>query len=286
MILITGARGQLGSELRYLLDELGTEYVATGTNELDITDAMAVSRFVSELKPDVIYHTAAYTAVDKAEDEGKKLNFEVNVDGTKNVATAAEKVGATFVYISTDYVFDGQLKDAEYEVDDTPKPNNEYGRAKLLGEESVMNNVSKKFLIRTAWVYGNYGSNFVFTMKKLAKLHSTLSIVDDQHGRPTWTRTLAEFMVYLVANEGADNVPYGIYHLTNDSDKGGITWFDFASEILKDSDTEIVPVSSDMFPQKAKRPKYSVMSLSKAKKTGFEISTWKDALMGMQNQID
>lgn len=284
MILITGANGQLGTELRHLLDETGTKYVATGVKELDITDARAVDEYVSELKPEVIYHTAAYTAVDKAEGEGKKINYKINVDGTKNVALAAEKVGATLVYISTDYVFDGQLIDGEYDVNAVPNPKNEYGRTKRLGEEVIINNVSKYFLIRTAWVYGEYGSNFVLTMQKLAENHSTLTVVDDQHGRPTWTRTLAEFMAYLVSNQGSDNVPYGIYHLTNDSDRGGISWFDFATEILKNTDTKVTPVSSDLFPQRARRPQYSIMSLKKTKTTGFQIENWKDALNGMLNR--
>ena len=222
----------------------------------------------------MIYHCAAYTAVDKAEDEGKEVNELVNVAGSAHVAKAAEAVGATLVYISTDYVFDGMKKDGEYAVDDQTNPLNEYGRTKLAGEEAVKEYASKYYIIRTSWVFGQYGHNFVFTMQKLAQSHPKLTVVNDQYGRPTWTRTLAEFMTYLVAKKAE----YGVYHLSNDN---RATWFDFASEILKDTDVEVTPVTSDQFPQKATRPQYSVMDLSKAKATGFVIPTWQEALAQM-----
>lgn len=270
MILITGATGQLGTELERLLDEKDLTYVATSSKELDITDKPAVHQFVSALKPLVIYHCAAYTAVDAAEDEGKELNQLVNVTGTKNIAEVAEEVGAILVYISTDYVFDGTNQD-EYSVDALPNPKNEYGRAKLEGEKIVQEISTKPYIIRTSWVFGKFGKNFVFTMQRLAESHSRLTVVSDQVGRPTWTRTLAEFMLHLTAT----HQEYGIYHLSNE---GNCSWYEFATEILKDTLVEVVPVTSEDYPQKAYRPKHSVMDLSKAKATGFNIPTWQEAL--------
>ena len=279
MILITGGNGQLGTDLRHLLDERDVKYFAADVNELDITDKTAVDAFFDKNKPELVYHCAAYTAVDKAEDEGKALNEKINVEGTRNVANAAARVGATLVYISTDYVFNGDLPvGQEWEVDAPADPQSEYGRTKRLGELAVEESGVKFYTIRTAWVFGNYGHNFVFTMQNLAKTHDTLTVVNDQHGRPTWTRTLAEFMVYLVDND----VNFGYYHLTNDAATDeDVTWFDFATEILKDTDTKVTPVDSSAFPAKAKRPFNSTMSLEKTKATGFKIPSWQDALAQM-----
>ena len=274
MILLTGGNGQLGTELRHLLDEKGVKYVSTDAKEMDITDAQATMDYITNLKPTVIYHCAAYTAVDKAEDEGKALDEKINVDGTRNVALAAKKVGATLVYISTDYVFDGKLKDGEYAVDAPINPLNEYGRTKALGEKAVQEIMDDYYIIRTSWVFGKYGHNFVFTMQKLAETRDELTIVNDQFGRPTWTRTLAEFMYFVIDQKA----PFGIYHLSNDN---ACSWYEFAKEILKDTDVKVLPVTSEQFPQKATRPQYSVMDLSKAKALGFYIPTWQEALQGM-----
>lgn len=274
MILLTGGNGQLGTELRHLLDEKGVKYVSTDAKEMDITDAQATMDYITNLKPTVIYHCAAYTAVDKAEDEGKALDEKINVDGTRNVALAAKEVGATLVYISTDYVFDGKLKDGEYAVDAPINPLNEYGRTKALGEKAVQEIMDDYYIIRTSWVFGKYGHNFVFTMQKLAETRDELTIVNDQFGRPTWTRTLAEFMYFVIDQKA----PFGIYHLSNDN---ACSWYEFAKEILKDTDVKVLPVTSEQFPQKATRPQYSVMDLSKTKALGFKIPTWQEALQGM-----
>ena len=274
MILLTGGNGQLGTELRHLLDEKGVKHVSTDAKEMDITDAQATMDYITNLKPTVIYHCAAYTAVDKAEDEGKELDEKINVDGTRNVALAAKEVGATLVYISTDYVFDGKLKDGEYAVDAPINPLNEYGRTKALGEKAVQEIMDDYYIIRTSWVFGKYGHNFVFTMQKLAETRDELTIVNDQFGRPTWTRTLAEFMYFVIDQKA----PFGIYHLSNDN---ACSWYEFAKEILKDTDVKVLPVTSEQFPQKATRPQYSVMDLSKAKALGFHIPTWQEALQGM-----
>ena len=269
-ILITGANGQLGSELRNLLDERGIAYDAFDSKGLDITDRQAVDDKFAALKPAVVYHCAAYTAVDNAEDEGKQTNWQVNEDGTRNVAEAAKRVGAKLVYISTDYVFDG-TNAGEYQVADMTNPKNEYGKAKLAGERAVKDTMNDYYIIRTSWVFGKYGKNFVYTMLRLAKDHGKLTVVDDQFGRPTWTRTLAEFMTYLVDNKQ----PFGTYQLSNE---GSCSWYEFAKEILKDEDVEVAPVPSEAYPQKAYRPRHSIMSLDKAEDAGFEIPSWRSAL--------
>lgn len=279
MYLITGANGQLGTELCYLLDDMELKYEATTLDNLDITDQQQVFETLRRVQPSHIIHCAAYTAVDKAEDEGRDLNYKVNVDGTRYLAAAAKELGIPLVYISTDYVFDGNLTDGEYLVDSDTNPMNEYGKAKLQGEEVVRDLVSDYYIIRTSWVFGKYGHNFVYTMRRLAKERTQLTIVNDQYGRPTWTRTLAEFVVFLLQNQS----PYGIYHLSNDD---ACTWYEFAREILKDTDVEVLPVTSAEFPQKAYRPKHSVMSLEKAKRLGFTIPTWRDALQQFLSSLD
>lgn len=269
-ILITGAQGQLGTELRHLLDSRDIAYRRTDAHDLDITDEKAVDHYFKDYQPDLIYHCAAYTAVDKAEDEGKALNQKVNVDGTRILAKAAAAIDATLVYISTDYVFDGDKKDI-YTVDDQPAPRNEYGRAKYEGEQQVQKYLKKYYIIRTSWVFGEYGHNFVYTMLDLAKTHKELTVVDDQYGRPSWTKNLAEFMTFAVDQKLA----YGIYHLSNDN---SCNWYEFASAILADKDVTVKPVSSAEYPQKAWRPRHSILDLSKTKATGFKIETWQDAL--------
>lgn len=279
MYLITGANGQLGTELCYLMDDMELKYEATTLDNLDITDQQQVFETLRRVQPSHIIHCAAYTAVDKAEDEGRDLNYKVNVDGTRYLATAAKELGIPLVYISTDYVFDGNLADGEYLVDSPTNPMNEYGKAKLQGEEVVRDLLSDYYIIRTSWVFGKYGHNFVYTMRRLAKERPQLTIVNDQYGRPTWTRTLAEFVVFLLQNQSS----YGIYHLSNDD---ACTWYEFAREILKDTDVEVLPVTSAEFPQKAYRPKHSVMSLQKAKRLGFTIPTWRDALQQFLSSLN
>ena len=176
------------------------------------------------------------------------------------------------VYISTDYVFDGTNSD-EYQVDDPTNPKNEYGKAKLAGERAVKEKTDDYYIIRTSSVFGKYGKNFVYTMLRLAKDHDKLTVVDDQVGRPTWTRTLAEFMTYLVDHKA----PFGIYQLSNE---GSCSWYEFAKEILKNQDIDVAPVPSEAYPQMAYRPRYSIMSLDKAEETGFRIISWQEALKG------
>lgn len=277
-ILITGATGQLGSELRNLLDERNVAYDAFDSHGLDITDEETVMKKVEELQPKVIYHCAAYTAVDNAEGQYKAANWQVNETGTQNIAQAAKKVGALLVYVSTDYVFDG-TNPGEYKEDDPTNPKNEYGKAKLAGEEIVKQTLDNYYIVRTSWVFGKYGRNFVYTMLRLAKDHDRLTVVNDQFGRPTWTRTLAEFVTYLVDNKS----PYETYQLSNDD---SCSWYEFAKEILADKDVEVAPVTSKEYPQKAYRPRHSIMSLEKAKATGYEIPTWQEALKEFMSDIE
>lgn len=277
-ILITGANGQLGTELRHLLDERGIAYDAFDSKEMDITDAKVVADRFAEVQPKIVFHCAAFTAVDAAEDEKKDLNWTVNEDGTKNVAEAAQKAGATLVYISTDYVFDG-TNEGEYAVDAPTNPKNEYGKAKLAGEKLVASIMDKYYIIRTSWVFGKYGKNFVYTMLRLAKDHDRLTVVNDQVGRPTWTRTLAEFMLYAVQHQ----IPYGYYQLSND---GSCSWYEFASEILKDQSVDVQPVTSAEYPQKAYRPRHSIMSLAKVKEAGFSPLSWQEALQDFIKSLD
>lgn len=268
--LVTGAHGQLGQELQKLLQERDLSFVALDAHQLDITDRTAVLSVFATEQPDVVLHAAAYTRVDLAEDEGRVINWQVNVEGTKNIADAAKQYGSKLIAVSTDYVFDG-FNDGEYKETDAVNPQNAYGRAKLAGELAVTESGADAYIVRTSWVFGEFGNNFVYTMQRLAANHPKLTVVNDQFGRPTWTRTLAEFMLHLVAVDAE----YGIYHLSNDKTA---TWFDFAKEILKNVPVRIDPVTSSEFPQKAYRPNHAVMSLEKAKSTGFVIPSWQEAL--------
>lgn len=277
--LIIGSSGQLGTELSNFLDEQNIKYVGTTSKELDITDDKCVKDYFERNNPEIVFDCAAYTNVDGAEEEpGKTINYRVNVQGTRNLAKSAEKVGATLIYISTDYVFDGTNKGI-YAETDIPNPKNEYGRAKLLGEKAVSEIMSKYYIIRTSWIFGQYGKNFVKTMLKLSEAHKSLTVVDDQVGRPTWTRTLAEFMLFIVSN----NVDYGLYQLSND---GYCSWYEFSRKILQDKDVLVKPVTSMEYPQKAYRPKHSVMSLEKVKSTGFQIPLWSAALNECKNRLE
>lgn len=276
-ILVTGARGQLGSELSQLLKKRNIPFLETDSDNLDITNREKVMVYFQQYRPTFVFHCAAYTAVDAAEDVGKEINWGVNVDGTRNIADAAELIGSKVLYVSTDYVFDG-TSTSEYTEDAPTNPQNEYGKAKLAGERLILEKVSKSYVVRTSWVFGKYGNNFVYTMLRLADTRNKLSVVSDQFGRPTWTRTLAEFMIHIFESKP----DYGIYNLSNDN---FCSWYEFATEILKDREVDLQPIISDNYPQKACRPKNSIMDLSKAKKTGFSIPTWQEALNEFKKEL-
>ncbi|WP_141603623.1 dTDP-4-dehydrorhamnose reductase [Terrilactibacillus laevilacticus] len=270
-ILITGANGQLGKDVVSLLEETTPyEIYPLTKHDLDISDEIAVNKMVQEIQPNWILHCAAYTKVEDAEDNGNILNWKINKEGSAYISSSGNNVHANLIYISTDYVFDGTKK-GQYNTSDKTNPINQYGAAKRAGEEEIVKYTPNAHIIRTSWVFGEYGHNFVYTMLNLAKKLDTLKVVNDQYGRPTYTKDLAAFMLYIIEN----NIPGGIYHFSNEDTA---TWYDFAKEILKNERVNIIPVDSSEFPQKAKRPQHSVMSLDKVKDTGFSIPTWKNAL--------
>ncbi|MGX5376808.1 dTDP-4-dehydrorhamnose reductase [Ligilactobacillus sp. LYQ135] len=275
-VLITGATGQLGTELQKLFKVRDEKVDALDASQLDITDKKAVNQYFAKNHPERVYHCAAYTAVDKAEKEAKELDELVNVEGTRNIAEACKKYGTVMYYVSTDYVFSGDRVAGEYDSTDPTGPVNEYGRTKLLGEKIVQSLLDKYYIIRTSWVYAKAGNNFIYTMLKLAKTHDTITVVSDQVGRPTWAKTLAEFLLYLTDN----HCPYGIYQCSDDEEA---SWYEFASEILKDEDVKVLPIETKDYPTVAQRPLRTVMKLSK--ETGFEFPTWKESLHKFMKEI-
>ena len=248
-ILVTGANGMLGQDLCPILEDNGFEVVETDVNNLDITNAEQVKSVLNLEKPDIVIHCAAYTNVDKAEEDLKTAEL-INVTGTENIAEVCAKSGITLVYISTDYVFDG-TKNSPYKPDDRINPINNYGLTKYEGEEAVRSLCEKYYIARTSWLYGHHGKNFVETMLSMAD-KPEIKVVDDQIGCPTWTVELANGIVKLLSK------PYGTYHVCG---SGSTSWYGFAREIFVRSglNVNLVPCTTDEFPRPAKRPKYSVM---------------------------
>lgn len=275
-ILITGANGMLAKAVRERFKE--KELILTDIHEdelvkkLDITNLEQVEEFVSDCLPDVIINCAAYTAVDKAE-EDLDLARKINADGPKNLAIAASKSGSILVHISTDYVFDGNLSlDNIYQEEDQKAPVTVYGITKLEGEEAVKANMLHYYIFRTAWLYGD-GNNFVRTMLKLGKDREEVNVVADQHGSPTYAVDLAD----IIAQALEKKIPYGIYHTTN---LGFTTWYEFTKEIFKIANIscKVNPVTSEEFVRPAKRPKNSMLSKDKILQVGIDIPAWKDGL--------
>lgn len=251
-ILVTGANGMLGQDLCPILEDEEYDVIETDVDNLDITDSIAVNTFVTNEEPDFIIHCAAYTNVDKAEEDFDTAIL-INETGTRNIAAAAKKNDIPILYISTDYVFDGTKK-GKYTPSDATNPINKYGLSKLKGEESISEICDKYYIVRTSWLYGHHGKNFVETMIDLATKNTELNVVNDQVGCPTWTVALCEGIVDLIDSE-AD---YGIYHICG---SGSCTWYEFAKKIFEilNIDVKIKPVTTQEFPRAAKRPKYSVM---------------------------
>ena len=274
-ILITGANGMLAKSVRERLS--GNELICTDVEDLDITNEAAVLEYVSNLKPDYIVNCAAYTAVDKAEEAGAIVE-KINADGPGNLAKAAKAVDATLVHVSTDYVFGGDLDlDKCYKESDPTGPVTVYGTTKLHGEEQVQANTDKYYIFRTAWLYGD-GNNFVRTMLKLGEDRDELSVVADQHGSPTYAEDLANIIGQAIEKE----IPYGIYHSTNE---GFTTWFDFTKAIFEYAGVlcKVNPVSTEKYIEmmkivQAKRPKNSQLSKEKLASVGIEVPAWEDAL--------
>lgn len=270
-ILVTGAKGQLGCDVIKRLNFLGISALGVGKHELDITDSYAVQTLVKEFMPDAVIHCAAYTAVDKAENQAE-LCYKVNATGSRNVAQACKIVGAKMLYISTDYVFPGTGEKA-YEVNDPKGPLNVYGDTKLRGEEVVQEILDKYFIVRTSWVFGKNGNNFVKTMLRLGQTKDEISVVCDQIGSPTYTVDLAALLCDMVVTE-----QYGTYHATNEN---YCSWAEFAQEILKRAgyETKVNFISTSAYPTKAKRPFNSRLSKKSLDKAGFSrLPVWQDAL--------
>lgn len=273
-VLITGAQGQLGKDLeKMLLGAGGYEVISTGQEQLDITKAMNVQQEILACKPEIIIHTAANTNVDQCELD-KDNAFFVNVLGTRNVAVAAAKADARLVYISTDYVFDGRGK-RPYTEFDAPAPLSVYGKSKLAGERQVKNFSDKFFIVRTSWLYGLNGNNFVKTMLNLAKEKSEISVVNDQIGTPTFTQDLARFLEKLIQTD-----LYGVYHASN---SGSCSWFDFALTIFRQAGIQdrvnVMPITTAELNRAAPRPSYSVLDNYCLKLEGFpNLRPWEEAL--------
>ncbi|WP_270566742.1 dTDP-4-dehydrorhamnose reductase [Clostridium beijerinckii] len=271
MILVTGVNGQLGFDVIKELNKRNIKCLGIGREELDITNSNAVYEYILALKPKCIIHCAAYTAVDRAEDE-KKICYNVNVLGTENIANACKKINSKMIYISTDYVFDGQ-GDIPFEIDGSMKPLSVYGKSKYEGELKVKGILDKYFIVRISWVFGVNGNNFVKTMLRLGKEKESLSVVCDQIGSPTYTVDLAPLLCNMALSE-----KYGVYHATNE---GFCSWAEFASEIMKKANLNclINPIPTEEYPTKAIRPLNSKLSKKSLIDAEFEIlPIWKDAL--------
>lgn len=301
-VFVTGVAGQLGHDVMNELASRG--YIGVGTDlaesyseiqdgtyvttaeyvSLDITNSEAVMHTIKSIKPDVVVHCAAWTAVDLAEDEDKQAKVKaINVDGTQNIANACKEIDAKMVYISTDYVFDGQGTDPWTPDCKDYKPLNVYGQTKLGGELAVSNTLSKYFIVRIAWVFGKNGNNFIKTMLNVGKKFDTLKVVNDQIGTPTYTYDLARLLVDMIETD-----KYGYYHATNEG--GYISWYDFACEIFKQAGytNTVIPVTTKEYGlSKAARPFNSRLDKSKLVENGFKpLPTWQDALKRYLQEIE
>jgi len=290
-ILITGCKGQLGNELQNIIKIGGADigqvsktikeskFIAIDVDELDITDLIEVKKMLAYLKPDVVINCAAATKVDGCENN-EDFAFKVNSIGPRNLAIACKVINAKLVQVSTDYVFSGEGDKPLTEYDLT-SPYSVYGKTKLLGENYVMEFSSKYFIVRTAWLYGYVGHNFVYTMRKLGKDKDALNVVNDQRGNPTNANDLAYHILKLIETE-----EYGVYHCTG---KGECTWYEFAKMIIKLSGEkcEVKPCTSEEYKTAAKRPKYSSLDNMMLRNTiGDEMRDWQDALKSFIDKLD
>ena len=269
-VLVIGSNGQLGYDVVKELQKQNIECCGAVRKDFDIVNFEATEKFITNYMPDVVIHCAAYTAVDKAENE-QGLCYFVNASATENIAQICKKIDAKMVYISTDYVFDG-TKDGFYEVYDMPNPINVYGRTKLLGEQAVQKMLDKYFIVRISWVFGEHGNNFVKTMLKLGKERKELNVVADQYGSPTYTADLAPLLIEMIKTD-----KYGVYHATNE---GVCSWAEFAEEIFKlaGMNVKVNHITTAEYPTKAKRPLNSRLSKVKIKNNFYSLSPWKVAL--------
>lgn len=286
MVWVIGCAGMLGKELTGLLAVNKIDFVSSD-REVDITDLKSLKDYAEGKNIDWIINCSAYTAVDMAEDE-EETAYKINRDGVYNIALTAKEINAKVIHISTDYVFDGNT-DVSLKETDVTKPLSVYGKSKLAGEKSLAEVFNNYFIIRTAWLYGKYGKNFVYTMLKLFNKVDTLKVVNDQFGTPTHAVNLVYLILNIINNNSNE---YGIYHYT---DEGRISWFDFAEEIYQSGkmkgyvkkDVNILPVTSDQYPTKAVRPKFSCLDKSKVKKVfNFTVPDWKAGLSAFLDDHD
>ena len=278
-VLITGSSGMLGTDL---CQELRKSYKVMGIDlaEADITKKSEIEAAIKKASPDIIIHTAGMTDVDGCELDPEKA-YKVNSDGTKNVALACKAAGAILIYISTDFVFDGKKKNP-YKETDRARPLGVYADSKLKGEEAVKKTLKKHLILRTSWLYGKHGKNFVDTIIAKAKTEKVLKVVKDQVGSPTYTKDLAKAIhkiaTVIARPEGPKQSQHGTYHISN---SGAVSWFDYAKEILRlaGSKTRVIPISSNELARPAKRPTMSVLDNSKfIKFTGYRMRNWREAL--------
>lgn len=285
MIWLVGHRGMLGTEVHARLRTRGLEHVATDL-DVDIADRPSLKAFSDPLALSWIVNCSAYTAVDRAEDE-PELAFRINAEGVRNLACVAHEKGARLLHISTDYVFDGR-KEGAYLETDPPNPSGVYGRSKLQGEIHIRENIDRHVILRTAWLYGPAGANFVRTMLRLFQERDEVRVVSDQWGSPTLAGDLADTILRIVTLE---TVPYGTFHFTNE---GRTNWFEFASLIrdlavkhrLIDRKVRLVPIRTEDYPTKASRPANSYLSKEKIKAAlGISIRSWQEALEEFMNGL-
>lgn len=283
-ILVTGADGQLGRELRRLGDIAPNNYLFTDTDQLDIVDAQAVMRAVERTRAKVIVNCAAYTDVERAEQDEAAAR-RINAEGPAHLAAAAKKFGATLIHVSTDYVFDGTAN-TPYDETAAPRPATAYGRTKLAGERAVAQSGCKFITIRTAWLYSAYGRNFLKTMLRLTAERETVDVVFDQIGTPTYAGDLA-LAIFSIIEGGRYAGSEGLYHF---SDEGVCSWYDFAVEIAAAAGREhcaIRPCHTSEFPSIVRRPAYSVLDKTKIKATfGIEIPHWRDSMLYCLKQLE
>lgn len=278
-VFVTGVKGQLGFDVMNELKKRGHEAIGVDIEEMDITDEESVNRVIKAAAPDAVIHCAAYTAVDAAEDN-EELCRKVNATGTRYIAKVCRELDIKMMYISTDYVFNGQGT-RPWEPDDKREPLNVYGQTKYEGELAIEETLEKYFTVRIAWVFGVNGKNFIKTMLNLGKTRDKLTVVADQIGSPTYTYDLARLLVDMIETDR-----YGRYHATNE---GLCSWYEFACEIFKQAGMNVTvePVSSDQFPVKAKRPMNSRISKDKLDENGFvRLPSWQDALARYLTKIE
>lgn len=279
-VLVTGVKGQLGYDVVRELEKRGHTAVGVDIDEMDITDAAAVERVLTETQPEAVIHCSAFTAVDRAEDE-TELCRRVNVEGTKNIAKICKKLDCKMLYLSTDYIFSGD-GERPWEPDDEASPLNAYGQSKYDGELALKKYVEKYFIVRISWVFGINGNNFIKTMLRLGRENGAVKVVDDQIGSPTYTYDLSRLLVDMI-----ESGRYGAYHATNE---GICSWYEFAKEIFRAAgmnDVSVTPVKSGEFPVKAKRPKNSRMSKEKLVANGFTmLPAWQDAVARYMKELE